>query len=99
MVWTENCHNKFVFNAWLWNKKIFIFSLTGVSDEKNMHWIPLAEQAVKVIYKLSEHPDAICGSIIKAIADKLIQIGHLEQSILSAAGKKGSMGHLEQSTI
>lgn len=60
--------------------------INGVSDEKNMHWIPLAEQAVKVIYKLSEHPDAICGSIIKAIADKLIQIGHLEQSILSATG-------------
>ena len=57
-----------------------------MSDEKNSYWIPVAEQAVKVIYKLSEHPDGICGNIIKSIAEKLIRIGKLESSILSAAG-------------
>lgn len=60
--------------------------ISGVTDEKNSHWTPLAEQAVKVIYKLSEYPDGICGNIIKSIADKLIQIGKLEQNILTAAG-------------
>ncbi|XP_052083099.1 condensin complex subunit 1-like isoform X2 [Mytilus californianus] len=60
--------------------------INNVANEKNNHWIALAEQAVKVIYKLSEHPDDICGNIIKSIADKLIQIGKLETTILSAAG-------------
>ena len=68
------------------NDSIYIYCITGVTDEKNSHWTPLAEQAVKVIYKLSEYPDGICGNIIKSIADKLIQIGKLEQNILTAAG-------------
>ena len=28
----------------------------------------MAEQAVNVIYKLAEHPDAICGDIVKQLA-------------------------------
>ncbi|XP_071146803.1 condensin complex subunit 1-like [Mytilus edulis] len=72
--------------------------IDNVADEKNNHWIALAEQAVKVIYKLSEHPDVICGNIIKAIADKLIQIGKLETTILSAAGDSQPMDDTSSTT-
>ncbi|XP_060069329.1 condensin complex subunit 1-like [Ylistrum balloti] len=39
----------------------------GVADVENRYWIPLAEQAVKVIYKLSNHPDAVCQEIIRKV--------------------------------
>ena len=32
----------------------------------------MAEQAINVIYKLAEHPDVICGDIIKKIANKVM---------------------------
>ncbi|XP_041377786.1 condensin complex subunit 1-like [Gigantopelta aegis] len=43
--------------------------VTGVANIENNYWIPLSEQAVNVIYRLSENPDAVCGTIIKKLAD------------------------------
>ena len=37
----------------------------------NPHWIPFGEQAINVIYKLAEHPDIICGDVIKALAKEV----------------------------
>ena len=28
-------------------------------------WVPMAEAAINVIYNLSEHPDRICGQLVK----------------------------------
>lgn len=42
----------------------------GVDDVENRYWIPLAEQAVKVIYKLSNHPDAVCAEIIRKVINE-----------------------------
>ena len=44
-------------------------SITGVTNIADRHWLPMAEQAVTVIYKLAEHPDVICGQLIKKIAN------------------------------
>lgn len=44
-------------------------SLTGVSRLELCQWIPMAEQAVCVIYRLAEHPDCICTNIIKHVAE------------------------------
>ena len=36
----------------------------------------MAEQAVNVIYKLAEHPDLICGDMLKQLAQKVMASGH-----------------------
>ncbi len=43
--------------------------VSGLGKVEKDHWVPMAEQALSVIYKLAEHPDAICGDIIT----KLVQ--------------------------
>ncbi len=43
--------------------------VSGLGKVEKDQWVPMAEQALSVIYKLAEHPDAICGDIIT----KLIQ--------------------------
>lgn len=35
-------------------------------------WMPMAEQAVNLIYRLAEHPDAICADIIKKQAKAVL---------------------------
>ena len=39
--------------------------------EKNS-WCPMAEQAISLIYRLAEHPDVICASIIKKQAAAIL---------------------------
>ena len=48
------------------------------------HWVPFAEQAIVAIYKLAEHPDKVCGGILKALAkmvygEKRREVGEGEQ--------------------
>ena len=49
-----------------------VWLLAGVTRLTDRHWLPMAEQAVVVIYKLAEHPDVICGNILKQIAALVI---------------------------
>ncbi|XP_031564431.1 condensin complex subunit 1-like [Actinia tenebrosa] len=46
--------------------------VSGIRKVEDTHWIPMAEQAINVIYALSEHPDTICEEIIRKIAVCLI---------------------------
>lgn len=55
--------------------------LLGVQQLENSYWIPFGEQAVNVIYKLAEHPDIICGDIIKALAKEVIKAEQLNQTL------------------
>ncbi|XP_071110071.1 condensin complex subunit 1-like [Haliotis cracherodii] len=48
--------------------------VSGVTKVDNPHWIPLAELSVNVIYKLSEHPDLVCGDILKALTAKTLHL-------------------------
>lgn len=41
--------------------------VSGMDRPEQPGWIPMAEIAVKVIYALAEHPDAICGGIFKKL--------------------------------
>lgn len=34
-------------------------------------WVPMAEQAINVVYNLAEHPDKICGQLIKKLIRKI----------------------------
>ncbi|KAJ8021490.1 Condensin complex subunit 1 [Holothuria leucospilota] len=42
--------------------------VTGLTKTEDNHWLPLAEQAVKVIFLLGEHPEVIVSDIIKRLA-------------------------------
>ncbi|XP_022111340.1 condensin complex subunit 1-like isoform X2 [Acanthaster planci] len=42
--------------------------ITGITDLQKNHWLPLAEQAINTIYRLAEHPDRVCGDIIRGLA-------------------------------
>ncbi|KAK3104798.1 hypothetical protein FSP39_010318 [Pinctada imbricata] len=54
--------------------------VNGSSQLNNPYWVPLSEQAVNVIYKLAEHPDVICGDIIKQMAKEVIKAEKLDQT-------------------
>ena len=51
----------------------------GVTTLSDRHWLPMAEQAVGVIYKLAEHPDVICGNILKKLAAKCVMLQRQQQ--------------------
>ncbi|XP_071805504.1 condensin complex subunit 1-like [Asterias amurensis] len=53
--------------------------ITGVSDLEKVHWLPLAEQAVNTIYRLAEHPDTVCGDIVKKLAAAIIKAGQSDE--------------------
>ena len=46
--------------------------VSGVDRLDQRHWVPMAEQATNVIYKLAEHPDTICSTIIKRVAKVVV---------------------------
>jgi condensin complex subunit 1 len=69
-----------------------------VTNLEQNNWIPMSEQAVAVIYTLAEHPDIICGDIIKNIAKQIIKkdtsseetdTGTMKISFLSTFDRKG----------
>ena len=45
-----------------------VLAHSGMTRVEVPHWIPLAEQAIGLIYKLAEHPDTICANVIKSQA-------------------------------
>lgn len=47
--------------------------VVGITKIDKDGWIPMAEQAVNLIYRLAEHPDLICADIIRKLAKELIQ--------------------------
>ena len=46
--------------------------LSGIEDVTQSGWTPLMEQAVRVIYTLSETPDVTCGNLIKSVYPKVL---------------------------
>ncbi|XP_048728818.2 condensin complex subunit 1-like isoform X3 [Ostrea edulis] len=69
------CQNHQMFN------RLQTLLINGVQMLDNPYWIPFGEQAVNVIYKLAEHPDIICGDIIKALAKEVIKAEKLNQTL------------------
>lgn len=54
-----------------WHGLIWVFFPlipAGTDKLEDRHWLPLAEQAVNVVYKLAERPDTLCGNILKKVA-------------------------------
>eukprot|EP00058_Branchiostoma_floridae_P028443 XP_002613934.1 hypothetical protein BRAFLDRAFT_283981 [Branchiostoma floridae] len=42
--------------------------INGVENLANPYWIPLMEQGLNVVYRLSENPDVVIGNVIKGVA-------------------------------
>ncbi|XP_014671209.1 PREDICTED: condensin complex subunit 1-like [Priapulus caudatus] len=44
----------------------------GITNLSDRHYIPLAQQGVSLIYKLAEHPDRLCGAILKQVMEEIV---------------------------
>ena len=49
-----------------------MLNFLGLTVLDRNDWIPMAEQAVNLIYRLAEHPDDICADIIKKQAKAIV---------------------------
>lgn len=51
------------------NHKLFIelnrLLTDGLGNMDDPHYIPMSEEAIRTIYKLSENPDAVCGDMLR----------------------------------
>ena len=54
------------------NAFVYYIHLSGIQDVTQSGWSPLMEQAVRVIYTLSETPDVTCGNLIKSVYPKVL---------------------------
>lgn len=52
-------------------KEMLVGSITNIEDQ---YWIPMSDEAVKVIYKLLEHPDAVCEDILKEMIKQILPL-------------------------
>ena len=39
--------------------------ISSITSPVQGMWVPMAEAAINVVYNLSEHPDRICGQLVK----------------------------------
>jgi condensin complex subunit 1 len=44
----------------------------GITQLDKVNWIPMAEQAINLIYRLAERPDTICGDIVRRQASQIL---------------------------
>lgn len=58
------------------------FERTDVSQ-----WLPLVEEAINAVYTLAEHPDVICGQVLKDLANKLLADGASQETGEAVATK------------
>lgn len=54
---------------------------------KSPEWFPFCEQAISSIYSFAEHPDLICGKIIKEFAGELFNVSTCSQSEMDNISK------------
>lgn len=94
-----NFHSPLI-RLWLHHTQVLtlLFPDPGISDASTHHWIPLAEQAVNVIYKLAEFPDTICGDILKLLAKEMMK-AHQGGSLNSGNGTDLTIYALRMSII
>lgn len=52
-------------------ERLNVILVKGMTDTNTRFWIPLADQAVRVIYELSETPDEVCVKLLKELTQAL----------------------------
>jgi len=68
-------------------KRLEILLVTGINRQKDPHFMPMAKQALNVIYQLAESPDVLAASIIKQIFKNVQALENSESSGESRVGK------------
>ena len=56
-----------------------------------LQYIPMAQQAIAVLYKLSEYPDKLAGRIIKRLAEKFLHFQEAESQENGLSDKNSSL--------
>ncbi|XP_070560344.1 condensin complex subunit 1-like [Ptychodera flava] len=54
-------------------KRLVDLMVKGIEKLDDKFWVPMAEQAINVIYGLGEHPDITCGDLIKQLINVLMK--------------------------
>ncbi|CAL1534663.1 unnamed protein product [Lymnaea stagnalis] len=52
-------------------ERLKVILVKGMTDANTSYWIPLADQAVRVIYELSETPDEVCVKLLRELTQAL----------------------------
>ena len=47
--------------------------VNSITSSMQGMWVPMAEEAINVVYNLSEHPDKICGHLIRNLIKKIFK--------------------------
>ena len=45
--------------------------LNSITSSMQGMWVPMAEEAINVIYNLGEHPEKICDLLVKSLIKKI----------------------------
>ena len=69
---------------------ILVGELTNLATSQ---WSPLAKQSITTIYKLSEQPDEVCGSLLRDLSNTVF---HSEAPVVAARNAEG--GQLPESS-
>ncbi len=60
-----NSHNLF--------RCLYFILNTNLQNSRTSHWIPLCEQAVNMIYHLSEHPNYLSEDLLKSLSHMIFK--------------------------
>ncbi|XP_046850199.1 condensin complex subunit 1-like isoform X2 [Xenia sp. Carnegie-2017] len=62
--------------------------VSSITTNMQGMWVPMAEEAIKVIYNLAQHPDKICSQLIKNLTRRIFAANEDEES--SGSTEKGN---------
>jgi condensin complex subunit 1 len=62
----------------------------------SLHWFSMAEQGINALYCISEHPDILCGNLIKVLADRIFAIPKSPEESLLELTREMEEANLEE---
>jgi condensin complex subunit 1 len=62
----------------------------------SLHWFGMAEQGINAIYSISEHPDVLCGELIKKLTDRVFHVPKTSEDSLNELTKEMGQTTLEE---
>ena len=56
-------------------QKIWILITEGIWREEDSHWMPMAKEALDLVFQLGDGPDSLAGDMIKDVCSKIQEQG------------------------
>jgi condensin complex subunit 1 len=72
-----------------------IMDLLG-EPSSSLHWFGMAEQGINAIYSIAEHPDVLCGELIKKLTDRVFHVPKTSEDSLNELTKELGQASLEE---